>query len=182
MKPLLSCLIVFVFTYFPFFVTASETETGKQIGMTDAHNAIRQALAVPQVTWSETLAQHAQEWADYLATNRQCNMQHRPNEGEFKRIYGENLFWASPRRWTNGLVETQAIKAEDVVTAWADEVNDYDYSSNTCNIGKICGHYTQVVWRDTKAVGCGMQVCDDHSQIWVCSYDPAGNYVGQKPY
>ena len=38
------------------------------------------------------------------------------------------------------------------VMAWAAEVEDYDLESNTCRPGKMCGHYTQMVWADTKQV------------------------------
>lgn len=27
---------------------------------------------------------------------------------------------------------------------WHSEVSDYDYNSNSCKPGKLCGHYTQV--------------------------------------
>ncbi|MDO9190699.1 MAG: CAP domain-containing protein [Sulfurimicrobium sp.] len=46
----------------------------------------------------------------------------------------------------------------------------------------MCGHYTQLVWKKTTAVGCGMAVCGSRDQIWVCQYSPAGNWAGQKPY
>ena len=73
---------------------------------------------------------------------------------------------------------------------WVSESTDYDLASNTCKPGKICGHYTQVVWRDTRQVGCASVVCNSNSpfqghpqwRIWVCDYAPPGNYVGQKPY
>ena len=53
-----------------------------------AHNAKR---ALHQdtnpLTWSDTLAQHAKAWADYLAENDEFH--HDPNlNGE-----GENLYW-----------------------------------------------------------------------------------------
>jgi hypothetical protein len=47
------------------------------------------------------------------------------------------------------------------------------------------GHYTQVVWRDTRRVGCGMATCRQGEWTWrllACNYDPPGNYMGQKPY
>jgi hypothetical protein len=78
-----------------------------------------------------------------------------------------------------------------MVGAWAAEASDYDYARNTCAAGKVCGHYTQLVWRATTRVGCATQVCDRNSpfgsrfptwQLWVCNYAPPGNYVGQRPY
>jgi len=45
----------------------------------------------------------------------------------------------------------------------------------------VCGHYTQIVWRDTKQVGCGV-ARDNRREIWVCNYDPPGNWVGHRPY
>ncbi|MGV6808915.1 MAG: CAP domain-containing protein [bacterium] len=162
--------------------TSDEQEPKTYQGLTAAHNRIRQPLGLPALVWSNHLAAHAQEWADYLADKQQCAMEHRPNEGQYQRIYGENLFWASPRRWSNGFIEAQPINAADIVTPWADEKHDYDYDSNQCASGKVCGHYTQIIWRDTERVGCGMRICDNKAQIWVCSYDPAGNYTGEKPY
>ena len=29
---------------------------------------------------------------------------------------------------------------------WYGEVEDYHYDTNSCNEGKLCGHYTQVRW------------------------------------
>ena len=47
----------------------------------------------------------------------------------------------------------------------------------------MCGHYTQMVWQTSTKVGCAMAVCEDsQEQVWVCQYQPAGNWVGKKPY
>ena len=40
------------------------------------------------------------------------------------------------------------------------------------------GHFTQVVWRGTREVGCGHAQCNGND-IWVCQYDPPGNFEGQ---
>jgi hypothetical protein len=48
-----------------------------------------------------------------------------------------------------------------------------------------CGHYTQVVWRNTERVGCGYSTCQAQGfnfEVWVCNYDPPGNFIGQAPY
>lgn len=139
-----------------------------------AHNMWRAQVGVAGLTYSDTLAASAQVWANHLKTTNNCNMQHSTGG-----TVGENLYWASA--WSNGAV--QNVKSADVVNAWGGEKADYTYTTNTCAAGKVCGHYTQVVWKNTTSVGCGMAVCDSpKNQVWVCQYSPAGNYVGQKPY
>jgi pathogenesis-related protein 1 len=178
----LSCFMLSFILPILSYANSEQKEPSKYKGITEAHNSIRQKLGLPALEWSNGLAAHAQEWADYLADEQNCAMQHRPDQGKYQRIYGENLFWASPRRWSNGITEAQPINAADIVTPWADEKRDYDYATNQCATGKVCGHYTQVIWRDTERVGCGMRICENKAQVWVCSYDPPGNYIGEKPY
>lgn len=42
-----------------------------------------------------------------------------------------------------------------------------------------CGHYTQVVWANTKRVGCAAAECRNGGTFVVCSYDPPGNMDGR---
>lgn len=129
-----------------------------------SHNRVRAAVGVPPLEWSPQLAAVAQRWADDLAASKR--FAHRP-----KSQYGENLF---------ELIGTAATPA-DVVNAWASERNAYDPRRQSCRTGAVCGHYTQIVWRKTRKVGCGMAQSGTR-QVWVCNYDPPGNYAGQRPY
>jgi pathogenesis-related protein 1 len=147
------------------------------LDMVRAHNQARAGVkptpkvALPRLTWSPEAAKKAAAWA------KECKFEHNPNRGDF----GENLAAATPNSWTTA----------EVVKSWADEAADYDYAKNTCKKGKVCGHYTQVVWRKTGAVGCATVMCNKNSpfgpqhptwQNWVCNYTPPGNWVGQRPY
>lgn len=145
-----------------------------------AHNKWRTEVGVSEkLRYSSELAASAQVWADHLKKTNQCKMLHSKGEGR----YGENLYWASAVTWSDGRKELQKITATHVVDSWGSEKADYNYAKNSCKLGKMCGHYTQVVWRATKTVGCAVAVCDDtQQQIWVCRYQPAGNVIGQKPY
>ena len=67
----------------------------------------------------------------------------------------------------------------DVVGVWAAEARDYSYRANTCH--GVCGHYTQLIWSDTREVGCAV-ARDASREVWVCNYDPPGNWVGVRPY
>lgn len=132
--------------------------------MLQAHNQVRQGVGVAPLQWSPQLANYAQEWAEKLA--REGKFEHRSNSP-----YGENLASATG----------QQLSPSRVVQMWADEVADYDYDSNRCAPGKMCGHYTQIVWDNTQQVGCGM-ARSGNREVWVCNYNPPGNYQGEKPY
>ncbi len=155
--------------------------SGQQEEILARHNHWREAVGAPGLAWSAELAAFAQEWADELS-KRGCEMEHRPRSGPFTQKYGENLSWASPTTWSDGRTEAQSISPSSVVDGWDSEKADYDYASNTCAAGKACGHYTQVVWAKSERLGCAMTVCADNDQVWVCNYDPAGNFTGEKPY
>jgi uncharacterized protein YkwD len=130
--------------------------------MLEAHNDIRARIGVSPLVWSAQLADVAQDWATHLIATG--GLSHRPDNR-----YGENIYAIS-----GGL----ALPAQ-VVASWADEVRAYDIRSNTC--ARVCGHYTQIVWRQTRAIGCGI-AADRRREVWVCNYDPPGNVVGFRPY
>jgi uncharacterized protein YkwD len=140
-------------------------EPARFAGMVTGHNRARRAVGVPDLAWSASLAATAQSWADRLA-GQGCAIGHSGAVG-----LGENLAWASGRHLTN----------EEVVNMWEGEARAYSPATGACLPGGVCGHYTQVVWRDTRFVGCGMASCGN-SEVWVCNYSPPGNYIGQRPY
>lgn len=144
-----------------------------QAAMVAAHNRWRAEVGVPGLRWSDKLAGVAQGWADRLK-NEGCAMYHSGNG------YGENIYKASALMWSDGRRDLQRKTPQQVTDSWGSEIKFYSYADNSCS--GVCGHYTQVVWKNTKEVGCAMSVCGDNSQVWVCSYAPAGNVVGQKPY
>jgi pathogenesis-related protein 1 len=160
----------------PMGANAGEIDTAAFIA---AHNAWRAKVGVDEkLHYSPVLALSAQAWVDHLKQTNHCQMRHSKADGE----YGENLYWASALQWSDGRRELQAVSAANVVDAWGSEKADYDYRQNQCTPGKMCGHYTQMVWRTTTAVGCAMAVCQDDTQVWACQYQPAGNWADRKPY
>jgi pathogenesis-related protein 1 len=147
--------------------------------MVAAHNRWRKSVGAPPLTYSNELAASAQNWANHLQQTNQCKMQHSKPDSR----YGENLFWASAIEWSDGKRELQSVSPKQVVDSWGNERTDYNYKSNSCTKGKMCGHYTQVVWKSSRTVGCAVAICEDtREQVWVCQYQPPGNWVGQKPY
>jgi pathogenesis-related protein 1 len=144
-----------------------------------AHNKWRAEVGVGKLSYSPALEASAQAWADNLKKTNHCQMRHSAPEGR----YGENLFWAGAVKWSDGRRELQRVPPETPVDSWGAEKRNYDYANNSCKPGKVCGHYTQVVWKTSTQVGCAYAVCEDSlDQVWVCQYQPAGNIVGRKPY
>ena len=129
------------------------------------HNSERAAVGVPALVWSDKLAADAKPWAEHLATSGE--FVHDTNRGNV----GENIA---------GFFSGVSAPGEGQ-SKWVDEKKDWN--GGTCASGKVCGHYTQMVWRDTKEVGCATAKGGGHAfSILVCRYSPPGNYPGQKPY
>lgn len=132
--------------------------------MLAVHNAVRLEYGVDALSADVVLADVALEWSRQLSADG-CDLVHSGGG------YGENLYWTSA-----------TATPADAVTAWADEVADYDLGTHTCAEGAVCGHFTQVVWANTTTVGCGAAVCPDGGEVWTCEYDPPGNWVGETPF
>lgn len=164
-------------------------------GIVATHNLYRMDVGVPPLEWSDKLAKSAKSWANELkrqtAPGETFVFKH--SSKDWRPGAGENLSWYI--QWSGGSSYAWDLlylkSPAEVVQGWGDERKDYDYQSNTCRPGKQCGHYTQVVWKDTKKVGCAKLNHKDLSnkrgmyqqqELWVCHYEPAGNYIGQRPY
>jgi len=142
---------------------AGPEEPAAVAGITEAHNRARAELGVPALTWSSELASVAEDWARRLAADG-CGLQHRSDAR-----YGENLY----------AIYGTSASPQEVVDSWVSEVADYNYKKNRCK--GVCGHYTQVVWRGSRRLGCAAARCSQ-GEVWVCNYDPPGNFVGERPY
>jgi pathogenesis-related protein 1 len=148
---------------------ARDSSATVSIQATRAHNNWRNEVGVPPLQWSDPVAAYAQEWAEYLA--RTGKFEHRRN-GD----YGENIFMSSREHLIDQVVRQMVFK----------EKANYDPVTGRCRNSGECRHYTQIVWRTTTEVGCGMAVRPDarYSQLqyWVCNYNPPGNVLGRKAY
>jgi pathogenesis-related protein 1 len=134
-----------------------------------AHNKARLEVGATPLAWSKELAIYAQEWADYLASTSR-RMEHRPRSGKWKQEYGENIFMGPAGHY--GLT--------DAVAMWHGEKSAYHGQPIDMSTLYAYGHYTQLVWKNTKRVGCAKAACGSN-EIMVCNYDPPGNILGQIP-
>ena len=134
------------------------------------HNHARARVGVAPLVWSDILATYAQEWADHLASTSR-RMEHRPHSGTWKQEHGENLFMGTAGYYG----------AADAAAAWERERSAYDGRTIDGSSLYAFGHYTQLVWRNTKRIGCAKVECAGNVII-ICNYDPPGNVLGQTPY
>lgn len=136
-----------------------------------AHNEVRARVGVPALSWNKDLAADARIWAKELAATGR--FEHSPDEpGQDPQ--GENLWAGTPR----------AFSPEAMVGLWTAEKRDYrpGIFPNNSRSGDVenVGHYTQMIWRESRQVGCATAVGRDE-EFLVCRYSSAGNVYGQRP-
>ena len=138
------------------------------------HNQLREKYfhAHPLI-WSATLERDAQHYANYLAQTGQ--FRHDPTNQS--RKYGENLFAFSRNATPNYAY---------IIQKWYREGAYYNYETNRCQRGKVCGHYTQIIWKKSQKIGCASaqykQGRFKNGYVTVCKYYPYGNIIGERPY
>ena len=128
----------------------------------NAHNSYRSQVGVPPITWSNTLASHAQERAKLLSDTGK--FEHLGANGE-----GENLWKGTSHHFS----------FTQMVQSFGNEKKDYHGGVINAN---NYSHYTQMVWRNTTQVGCAVVDGRDGNTILVCRYSPQGNVMGQSPF
>ena len=136
--------------------TNSNTNEGSTVNNAwlQAHNSRRQKYhhnygkSYVPLKWSNSLASSAQNYAQELART-----------GRFVHgSSGENLAWNSGR---------SSHSAENILTRWVENEER-----------ERGGHFTQVLWRATKYVGCGT-ASSSHGSYQVCRYVTPGNCNGR---
>ena len=136
-----------------------------------AHNRARAEVGAPPLIWNAALADGAMNWARHLA--ERGRLAHSPSSD--RGSLGENLWMGTAGRYSAG----------DMVGGWTAEKKDFVYGIFPAvaldGDWRAVGHYTQVVWRESRAVGCALATSRDWD-VLVCRYSPAGNTVGQRPY
>jgi hypothetical protein len=154
--------------------------------MVNLHNQARAAVSppaasMPQISWDSETEDFAIAYAQKCLGGGLMN--HNPTRYLPNGDYlGENI-WATTGKFSvNDNSLTDAVSGS--VSSWVDEKPDYDYASNQCINGAMCGHYTQVVWANTAKVGCAVVSCPNltFGSTILCNYRIGGNWVGSKPY
>ncbi len=164
----------------------SQALTAIQAEVLTLHNEKRHNYFTDSdLTYSLALEEAAQAYADILAANGR--FEHDSENGV--NGYGENLYAHSDK---------VALTTTDAMPHWYDEEKPlYNYADGSCqeayyDTGKLikCGHYTQVIWQETREVGCATARYRAGAMkdgfVYVCKYKRAGNRSmngeEEKPY
>jgi hypothetical protein len=121
------------------------------------------------------LAASAQKYIDQCTSTSGTLVDHNPNRSlNFSTYIGENIYASS------GNIGNVSLS----VQSWWNENQFFNFDSNSCQNGQVCGHYTQVVWASSVRLGCSRQFCSSLTFKYniLCDYGPGGNYAAQQPY
>jgi uncharacterized protein YkwD len=114
-----------------------------------AHNFYRQQHNASDLTWNTTSATFASKYVDG------CSFKHSGGPT------GENLV-------------ASLTNATYSVDLWGQERKDYNFKSG--GFSEDTGHFSQLVWKATTSVGCGVKNCKGKLNYYVvCEYYPQGN-------
>lgn len=135
-----------------------------------SHNRERDMYNIPELRWDAKLAEKARGWARELAATGKFehsrNVPGQPFEGE--NIWGGRHGFFGP---------------ETMVDLWISEKRYFKPGTfpNNSTTGRVedVSHFTQVVWRDTARVGCGL-VRGQRRDVLVCRYSNPGNIYGRQ--
>ncbi|PNW74204.1 hypothetical protein CHLRE_13g589400v5 [Chlamydomonas reinhardtii] len=141
----------------------------------DYANRYRAAHQAPALQWSSSLAAAAQSYADKLASQG-CAI-----KMEHSGAPGELLYWETG----------DDMYCRFAVIDWYGESMVYDFTpapftDNVALTDNDTSHFTQLVWRSTSSVGCGVQRSTSGGfspcTYVVCRFSPAGNIANDAAF
>lgn len=137
------------------------------------HNRERSMLGIPALAWDQGLARDAEAYARHLV--HVGFLVHSEDDPRDPDPQGENL-WAGTAGYYG---------PEQMVGLWVAEKHDYKpgiFPNNSLS-GDLenVAHYTQVMWRSSRAVGCAVARGTDDDFL-VCRYSEGGNVIGERPF
>lgn len=158
----------------------------------DKHNEIRSKVALgqyvvdddylppaanmPKLVWDCELELEAQNRA------KECNLDREKMDGKFgglEEVRGENAFYfrTDPLDFSNGVLKGIERMGDEIAIAGVRNLKLARYD-------KRIGHATQIIWGETRKLGCSVQECSARKDgsldgqkynVAVCKYYPTGN-------
>lgn len=149
---------------------AAKTDPSKEDGMDawakatlEAHNTLRAKHGAPPLEWSKECFEFATKQA---AKMEKANALDHDNLDGPSGKHGQNCFGGTGKEWT----------AMDAVKSWYDELTSPGYDFAKPGFSGGTGHFTQVVWKETRFVGMAKSA---NGNFIAANYLPGGNMQGQ---
>lgn len=169
----------------PIFATSYDSASAQTLNLNtfrntalSKHNTYRRVHRSPAMTLNNSVNSTAQAWADHLAAT--ATFVH--STSAQRKGAGENIY----AYYTTGTSVTADSMANKAIDAWYNEVKLYNYANP--GFSAATGHFTQVVWKDSIQLGCGLSKGTKtfsgtkyNAYYVVCQYNPAGNMAGKFP-
>lgn len=126
----------------------------------DYINTLRAKHNSPPLQYNTTLAKNSNQWAYHLSST--TSLVHSSG------FVGENL----------GLTQLNSNATMSIIDMWYNENIFYDYSNPKFTYET--GHFTQIVWKNTKTVGFGISIdAKTNFMYMVMQFYPPGNVQGE---
>jgi len=132
-----------------------------------------------EMVWDDEVAARAQAWADACIYDHDADSNRKTSKFSY---VGQNLVFYSYS------AKKAKIDLSEMVKYLYDEVDLYRGASapvTRYQDNGQTGHYTQIAWATSYALGCGFKVYMEggmYSYQLTCNYGPGGNFVGDKMY
>jgi len=134
-----------------------------------AHNKYRSIHKAPKLIFDEQLNKEAEIYAKQLS--KRGTLEHTKST-----LYGENLAMKCMAP------QEQEPSGQFFTTLWYEEVCNPGYNFDNGQFSMPTGHFSQVIWKDTKQLGIGkaISIREGIRCLYVVArYKPPGNYQGE---
>jgi len=135
----------------------------QKMEITEYVNQYRKAHQAPNLIWDETISNYAQTWSNYLINNNL--FQHSGSQ-----LYGENLAYF--KGYGNDVITLIKLS----IDLWYKEIAYYNF--NNPGFSDETGHFTCLIWKDSKKFGMGISILDD-TVVVSFNTSPPCNIIGE---
>lgn len=149
----------------------------------DAHNRHRTTHASPGLRMDDTLNEMAQKWAEHLCEKGELSHSEKATREIDGEYVGESCASKTLSSDNPNNIVNHVFSGKDCVDQWYEEHSKYDFS--TPGHQDNCGHFTQMVWKNTRGLGVGMvrKLKDNTVNYYiVMNYLPGGNIACAEEY
>ena len=130
------------------------------------HNYLRSLHGVPPLILNQRLNDIAQNYAKIIAQKKVMEHSKKEDRELDGKYVGENLYM----KMSSGKVK---YVCGDMSKSWYSEIKDYNFETGEST--GVTGHFTQLVWKDSKEVGFGIAFNGGYL-FTVANYFPGGNF------